>query len=165
MANQFNFLSLHYPMATLIFLRTSSSVSWSLYEMFRNLQLHLISKACIIFSSSAVKFHDSQANRNRDMKRGHINFTFDPRDMFLSFSIDFSFVGAAVACAVLETTLRKTPVFSFHLKQLLITVSKFLIKFLILISLWMPLALIVISLVLSALIPFAGFVETFNYGF
>ena len=40
------------PMAAWIFLRTYSLVRWSLYE---------ISKACVLFSNSAVKVHESQA--------------------------------------------------------------------------------------------------------
>ena len=33
-----------------------------------------------------------------------MSFTFDPRDMLLSLQIGFSFVKAAVACAILERT-------------------------------------------------------------
>ena len=65
------------PMAAWIFLRTSSLVTWSLYEMFNS----LISKACVLFSNSAVKVHHSQAYRNMEMTRERISFTFDPRDM------------------------------------------------------------------------------------
>ena len=43
------------PMAAWIFLRTSSLVIWSLYKMFNSLRLHLISKANVLFSDSAVK--------------------------------------------------------------------------------------------------------------
>ena len=35
------------PMAVWIFLRTSSLITWSMYEMFNSLRLHLISKACV----------------------------------------------------------------------------------------------------------------------
>ena len=48
------------PMAAWIFLRTSSLVTWSLYEMFNSLRWHL---------NSAVKVHDSQAYRNMEMTR------------------------------------------------------------------------------------------------
>ena len=34
----------------------------------------------------------------------HISFTFDPRDILLSLQMGFSFVKAAVACAILERT-------------------------------------------------------------
>ena len=49
-----------------------------------------------------VKVHDSQAYRNMEMTRGRISFTFDPTDMLLSLRMGFSFVIAAVACAILE---------------------------------------------------------------
>ena len=39
-----------------------------------------------------------------NMKRERTSFTFDPTDMLLSLQMGFSFVRAAVACAVLEIT-------------------------------------------------------------
>ena len=63
-----------------------------------------------LFSTSAVKVHDSQAYRNKGMTRGRISFTFDPRDMFLLLQIGFSFVKAAVACSILETTSGLEPI-------------------------------------------------------
>ena len=92
------------PMAAWILLRTSSLVTWSLYEIFNSLRSHLISKACVLFSNSAVRVHDSQAYRNMKMTRERISFTFDPRDMLLSPQIGFSFVRYEVACAILERT-------------------------------------------------------------
>ena len=92
------------PMAAWVFLRTSSLVTWSLYEMFNSLREHLISKACVLFSNSAVKVHDSQAYRNMEITKERISFTFDPRDMLLSLQMGFSFVRAAVECAILERT-------------------------------------------------------------
>ena len=38
------------------------------------------------------------------MTKEHISFTFDPRNMLLSHQMGFSFVRAAVACAILERT-------------------------------------------------------------
>ena len=38
------------------------------------------------------------------MTRERISFTFDPRDMLLSLQMGFSFVRAAVACAILMRT-------------------------------------------------------------
>ena len=38
------------------------------------------------------------------MTKERISFTFDPRDMLLSLQMGFSFVRAAVACAILERT-------------------------------------------------------------
>ena len=55
----------------------------SLQEIFSDLRYHLISRACILFSNSAVKVHDSQANRNTEMTRERISFTFDLGDMLL----------------------------------------------------------------------------------
>ena len=39
-----------------------------------------------------------------EMTMERISFTFDPRDMLISFQMGFSFVRAAVACAILERT-------------------------------------------------------------
>ena len=61
------------PMAAWFFLQTSSLVTWSLYEMFNSLRYNLISKACHLFSNSAVKVHDSQAYRNMEMTREGIS--------------------------------------------------------------------------------------------
>ena len=90
------------PMAAWVSLRASSLVTWSLYEMFSRLRLHLISKACVLFSYSTVKVHDSQAYRNIEMTRERISFTFDPKDMLLSIHMGFSFVRAAGKISGLE---------------------------------------------------------------
>ena len=129
------------PMAAWIFLRTSSLVAWSLYEIFNSLRKHLISKACVLISNSAVKFPDSQAYRNMEMTRERISFTFGPNGLQLCL--------AAVACAILErisglepSSETTTPRYSK-----LVTVPGFCpFTF---ISLWVPLALFVISLVFS----------------
>ena len=39
-----------------------------------------------------------------EMTKEHISFTFDPRDILLSLQMGFSFVKAAVACAILVRT-------------------------------------------------------------
>ena len=111
-------------------------------------------KACVLFSNSAVKVHrhDSQAYRNMEMTRERISFTFDPRDMLLSLQMCFSFVRAAVACAILEriSGLRQSSETTAPRYLKLVTVPSFCpFTF---ISLWMP--LFVISLVFSALIFF-----------
>ena len=85
------------------------------------------------------------------MTRECISFTFDPRDM-LSLQMGFSFVRAAVACAILERTsglkLSSETTTPRYLK--LVTVPSFCpFTF---ISLWMPLALFAYSSVFSALI-------------
>ena len=85
------------------------------------------------------------------MTRERISFIFDPRDMFLLLQIGFSFVKAAVACAILERTSGLEPSSETtvlrHSKLYGPIFSPFT-----LISLRMPLAQFVISLVFSALI-------------
>ena len=108
-------------------LRTSSLVTWSVDVMFSNLRQNFISKPCVLFSSSAVKIHDSHAYRNMDMTRERISFTFDSRDILLSLHTGFRFVRAAKACAILERTfgfelLSKT-IATWYLK--LVTVQSF----------------------------------------
>ena len=140
------------PMAAWIFLRTSSVVTWSLYEMFNSLRQHLISKACVLFSNSAVKVHDSQAYINMEMTRERISFTFDPRDMLLSLQMGFSFVRAAVACAILVRTSGLEPSSETTAPRYLKLVTVPNTCPFTFISPRMPLALFVISLVFSALI-------------
>ena len=62
---------------------TSSLVA--LYEMHSILQQHLISMACILLWSSAVKVHDSQAYRKMDVTREHISHILELREILLSF--------------------------------------------------------------------------------
>ena len=91
--------------------------------------------------------------------RERISFTFDPRDMLLSVQIGFSFVRAAVACAILERTSGLEPSSDTTVPRYLklVTVPNFCpFTF---ISLWIPLALFVISLVFSALISFLYLVQ------
>ena len=61
------------PIACWILAQTSSLITWSLYEMHSNLQLHLISMACILLWISAVRIHGSQAYRKMDMTRERIS--------------------------------------------------------------------------------------------
>ena len=72
--------------------------------MFNSLRYQLISKSCLLFSYSSVKVHDSQAYIYMEMSRERISFNFDPKDMLLVLQMGFSFVRAAVACAILERT-------------------------------------------------------------
>ena len=48
-------------------------LTWSLYEMRGILRQHLISMACILLWSSAVRVHDSQAYRKMDVTRKRIS--------------------------------------------------------------------------------------------
>ena len=117
---------------------------------------------CVLFSNSAVKVHDSQAYRNMEMTRERISFTFDPRDMLLSLQMGFSFVRAAVACAILERTSGLEPLSETTAPRYLklVTVPNFCPYTVI--SLWMPLALFVISLVFSALISILYLVQVLS---
>ena len=97
-----------------------------------------------------------------EMTRERISFTFDPRDMLLSLQMGFSFVRAAVACAILEITSGLEPSSETTAPRYLklVTVPNFCpFTF---ISLWMPLALFVISLVFSALISILYFVQVLS---
>ena len=114
------------------------------------------------FSRPAVKVHDSQAYRNMELTRKRISFTFDPRDMLLSLQMGFGFVRAAVACAFLERTSGLEPSSETTAPRYLklVTVPNFCpFTF---ISLWMPLALFVISLVFSALISILYLVQVLS---
>ena len=96
------------------------------------------------------------------MTRERISFTFDPRDMLLSLQMGFSFVTAAVACAILERTSGLEPSSETTAPRYLklVTVPNFCpFTF---ISLWMPLALFVISLVFSALISILYLVQVLS---
>ena len=111
------------------------------------------------FSSPAVKVHDSKAYRNMEMTRERISFTFDPRDTLLFLQMGFSFVRASVACDILERISGLEPSSETTAPRYLklVTVPSFcLFTF---ISLWMSLALFVISLVFSALISILYLVQ------
>ena len=97
-----------------------------------------------------------------ELTRERISFTFDPRDMLLSLQMGFSFVRAAVACAILERTSGLEPSSETTAPRYLklVTVPNFCpFTF---ISLWMPLALFVISLVFSALISILYLVQVLS---
>ena len=97
-----------------------------------------------------------------EMTRERISFTFDPRYMLLSLQTGFSFVRAAVACAILERTSGLEPSSEITGPRYLrlVKVPKFChFTF---ISLWMLLALFVISLVFSALISILYLVQVLS---
>ena len=126
-------------------------ITWSFYEM-RSILWHLISMACILLWSSAVRVHNLQAYRKMDVTREHISRIVELREIFLSFQTGFNLVNAAVVCAILESIsgLEPSSVITEprHLK--LVTVSSFCLFTLI--SELMPLVLFVISSVFSALV-------------
>ena len=94
-----------------------------------------------------------------EMTRERISFTFDPRDTLLSLQRGFSFVRAVVACAILEKISGLEPSSETTAPRYLklVTVPSFCsFTF---VSLWLPLALFIISLVLSALISILYLVQ------
>ena len=96
-----------------------------------------------------------------EMRRERISFRFDPRDMLSSLQMGFSFVGAAVACAIIERiygleSSSETPD-PRYLKLVTVPISD--IYF---IYLRMQLTLFVISLVLSALISILYLVQVLS---
>ena len=81
----------------LIFLRTYSSVTLSIYEMFSIFLWHPIFNTCLLLSISAV--YATHAYRNMDMTRVRISFSYEHRDklsytqmsLFLFFVFFFFF--------------------------------------------------------------------------
>ena len=110
--------------------------------------------ACILPWSSAVRVHDSQVYRKMDVTRERIGCILELREILLSIQTGFSFVSAAVVCAILESIsgLEPSSVITEPRYLKLVTVSSFCPFTLI--SVLMPLVLFVISLVFSALILF-----------
>ena len=79
-------------------------VTWSLREMRCILQWHLIiSMACILLRSSAVRVHDTQTYRKMDVTRECIRCILELREILLSFQTGFNLMNAAVVCAILES--------------------------------------------------------------
>ena len=140
------------PVAFPILVFTSSLVMWSLYEIPRSLWKHLISNACILLSMFSVMGHVSHAYKNMDNARERISLILELMAMFLPFQMTFSLVTAAVVWAILDSTLGLEPssdtIAPRYLK--LWTVSCFL--FSMVMSVLMPLLLIVINWIFSALI-------------
>ena len=101
-------------------------------------------------------------HRHTEMTRERISFTFDPRDMLLSLQMGFSFVRAAVACAVLERTSGLEPSSETTAPSYLKRVTGPNFCPFTCISLWMPLTLFVIGLVFSALISILYLVQVFS---
>ena len=83
--------------------------------------------ACILLWSSAVRVHYSQAYRKMDVTRERISHILELREILLSFQTGFSFVSAAVVCAILESIsgLEPSSVISEPRYLKLVTVSSF----------------------------------------
>ena len=89
------------PIACWILAKTSSLVTWSLYEI--HLQKHLIFMARILLCSPAVGVHDSRAYRKMAVTRECISRILELREILLSFQTGFNHVNTAVVCAILES--------------------------------------------------------------
>ena len=113
---------------------------------------HLISMACTLPCSSALRVHVSHAYRNIDMASDRISLILDRRVMFLSFHIGFSLVSIAVVWANVEVIsgLDPSSVTTEPRYLKLDTVSN--LCHLTLIFLLMPLMSLVIRLVFSVFI-------------
>ena len=79
------------PIACWTLAQTFLLVTWSLYEMCSILREHLISMACILLWSSAVRVHDSQAYRKMDVTRECISCILELTEILLSFQTGFSY--------------------------------------------------------------------------
>ena len=93
------------------------------------------------------------------MTRARISLTLELSWMFLSFHILFNLVMAAVACAVLARISSFEPSAEIIDPRYLKVDTVSSVWSLILISFWMPLELLVITLVLSAFISMPYFLE------
>ena len=114
---------------------------------------------CILLWSSAVRAHDSHAYRKMNVTRERISRILELREILLSFQTGFCLVNAAVVCAILESIsgLELSAFITEPRYLKLVIVARFcLFTF---ISVLMPLALLVISLVLLALISMPSAVE------
>ena len=65
--------------------------------------------ACVLLWSSAVRVHDSQANRHKDVTRERVSRIFELREILLSFHTGFNLVNAAVVCAIMDSLLGLEP--------------------------------------------------------
>ena len=72
-------------------------------NMPKSLRKHLISVACIFLSNSAVRVHDSQANRKIEMTKECISLILELSAMFLSFHIVLSFVNAPIVWTIRDS--------------------------------------------------------------
>ena len=72
------------------------------YETHSILQHRIISMACILLCSSAVRVHNSRAYRKMNVTRERISRILELRKMRLLFQTGFSLVNAAVVCAILK---------------------------------------------------------------
>ena len=109
-----------------------------------------------------MRVHVSQTYRKMNTTRERTSRILELREILLSFQTGFNLVNAAVACAILESIsgLEPSSVITEPWYLKLVTISSFCPFTLI--SVLMPLALFVISLVLSALISMPWAVEALS---
>ena len=125
----------------------------------KSFRKHLISVVCTFFSNSAVRVHVSQAYRKIEMTKDRISLILELSAMFLSFNMVLSLVNAQIVWAILD-------IISCFDPSSVTTEPKYL-KFWTVSSFWpqiltsklIPLVLLVISLVFSALISMPYFVD------
>ena len=149
-------------MAFRILLRTSSLVMWSFYKMPRRCLKLLISTVCIFLSISAVNVQVSQEYKIMDMTKELNSLIFELRSMFLSSQMILSFVSAAMVWAILERISGMDPSSVTMVPKYLKLWTVFSFSPLTLMSLLMPLVLLVINLVFSALICMPYVVEVLS---
>ena len=97
-----------------------------------------------------------------EITRERISSTYDQRGMLLALQMGFSFVRVAVACAILERTSGLEPSSETTAQRFLKIVTVPSLCPFTFISLWMPLALFVISLVFLALISILYLVQVLS---
>ena len=108
--------------------------------------------ACILLWGSAVRVHDSRAYRKMDATGERTSRIFELREMLLSSQTGLNLINAAVVCAVLESISGFEPLSVIIGPRCLklMTVSSVCPSTVT--PVLMPLVLVVISLVFSALI-------------
>ena len=70
----------------------------------RGLWTVYISVACNFFRMSAINVQISQAHNSTEITRERISLIFELREIWLSFQMVFILAGAAVVCAILDST-------------------------------------------------------------
>ena len=118
--------------------------------------------ACILLSVSAVSVQDSQAYRNVDMTRERISLIFELSAIFLSFQMFLSFASAAAVWAILARISGSDPSSAMISRRYLNLLIKSNFSPLTLMSVLMPVVLLVISLIFSALICMPKAVEVLS---
>ena len=118
--------------------------------------------ACILLSVSAVSVQNSQAYLNMDMTRERISLIFELSAIFLSSEMVLSFVSAAVVWAILARMSGLEPSSAMIAPRYLKLLTQSSFSPLTLMSMLMPLVMLVISLVFSALFCMPNAVEVLS---